>query len=80
MYVNVNIDLEDIYNDLSTRDKRELADWLYDDDIIAIPPSKSTNTTLMEDELIEKLSMIMQSYVRLTPEQIETIEEIYNNI
>lgn len=80
MYVRVEIDLEDVYDDLSLTEKRELADWLYNDDIIPIPPSKNKSTTLMEDELIEKLSKIMQSYVRLTPEQIETIEEIYSNL
>lgn len=80
MYVNITIDLEDAYDDLCTSDKRELAEWLYNDDIIPAPPSKNKNTTLMEDELIEKLSKIMQSYVRLTPLQIETIEQIYYSI
>lgn len=80
MYVNITIDLEDAYDDLSLTEKRELAEWLYNDDIIPAPPSRNKNTTLMEDELIEKLSKIMQSYVRLTPEQIETIEEIYSNL
>ncbi len=80
MYVSITIDLEDAYDDLCTSDKRELAEWLYNDNIIAVRPIKNTNTTLMEDELIEKLSKIMQSYVRLTPEQIETIEEIYSNL
>jgi hypothetical protein len=78
--VDVDIDVEDVYDELSDSEKELLAEWLYNDNIINVPPNRYTNTTLMEDELIEKLSKIMQSYVRLTPEQIETIEEIYSNL
>ena len=78
--VDVDIDVEDVYNELSDSEKTELAEWLYNDNIIDVPPNKRGNTTFMEDELIEKLSKIMQSYVRLTQEQIETIEEIYSNL
>jgi hypothetical protein len=78
--VDVDIDVSDVYDELSDDEKRELADWLYNDHIIDVPPSKNTNTTLLEDELIEKLSKIMQSYVRLTQEQIETIEKIYQTL
>lgn len=80
VYLRMDIDVEDVYDELSTSDKRELAEWLYNDGIVDVPPSKNTKTTFMEDELIEKMSKIMQSYVRLTQEQIETIEEIYSNL
>lgn len=78
--VDVDIDVSDVYDELSDDEKRELADWLYNDNIIGVPPSKNTNTTLLEDELIEKLSKIMQSYVRLTQQQILTIEAIYETL
>jgi len=78
--VDVDIYVSDVYDELSDDEKRELADWLYNDNIIDVPPSKNTNTTLLEDELIEKLSKIMQSYVRLTQQQILTIEAIYETL
>jgi hypothetical protein len=79
-YVRVTIDLEDLYDELGSYDKRTLANWLYNDNIIDLPPNNSANTTLLEDELIEKLSKIMQSYARLTQEQILTIEAIYETL
>lgn len=78
MYVKVSVDVEEVYDDLSTFEKRQVAEWLYNDGIIDIKPNtRDNNTTLLEDEFIEKIDKITQSYLRLTSEQIEAIEKIY---
>ena len=78
MYVNVRVDVEEVYDDLSTYEKKQVAEWLYDDGIITIKPNKrDNNTTLLEYEFIEKMTKIIESYVRLTNEQIDAIEQIY---
>ena len=30
-YINVHVDLDDIYDDMDRRDKQNMAEWLYDD-------------------------------------------------
>ncbi len=78
MYANVRVDVEEVYDDLSTYEKKQVAEWLYDDGIVAIKPNgPNKNTTLLEDEFIEKMTKIIESYVRLTNEQIDAIEQIY---
>jgi len=78
MTVSVYVDVEEVYDNLSTYDKKQVAEWLYNDGIVATNPNKEKyKTTIHEDELIEKIDKIIQSYVRLTKEQIEAIEQIY---
>lgn len=78
MYANVRIDVEEVYDDLSTYEKKQVAEWLYDDGIVVIKPNgPNKNKTLLEDEFIEKMTKIIESYVRLTNEQIDAIEQIY---
>lgn len=81
MYVSVRVDVEEVYDELSTFEKKQVAEWLYDEGIVAIKPNEGNkNTTLLEDEFIEKMAKIIESYVRLTNEQIDAIEQIFNQL
>jgi hypothetical protein len=81
MNVSIYVDVEEVYSELSTREKKIIAEWLYDDGIINIKAAfGSNNTTVLEDEFIEKISKIASSYISLTKEQTEIIENIYNQL
>jgi hypothetical protein len=81
-YVNVSVDIEveDFYDELSDSDKIEIAKWLYNDCIIPVGPNKNTNTTLLEDEFLEKMGKICSSYVKITPSQLEVLYDISSNL
>lgn len=60
--INIDIDLEDIYWELNSRDKKTLLHWLQEDDIAPDPASLSfpepTNYLDYEwEEMITKLAM-----------------------
>ena len=46
-YINVHVDLDDIYDEMSSSDKRDIAEWLHEDGIL----NKHPNTEISNSQL-----------------------------
>ena len=79
MYINVDIELDDILPELTSREKQQLADDLYEDGYCPsqVDPSLDTQKYSEFDEQVKKL--VGNSW-RLTKEDEETILRITNKI
>ena len=76
-YVNINVDLWEIYGDLTKREKLELLEWLDEDGFTEIPintpPEKGG---LMNEEFSRVCGKLAKSYYRMSKEDEETIVRI----
>lgn len=76
-YVNIHVDLEDIYDDLSTKEKEMLVDWLEQDD--TLPTVKVSNYTgIMNEEFTNVCSKLAQTYYKMSKEDEQLIINIVN--
>jgi hypothetical protein len=79
--VNVNIDIEDIVWDLSTREQKELLELICDE--LGVPSPLVTATsgkngmTINEEEHIKICNHLAGNYLRISPEDHEKLNEIY---
>ena len=77
-YINVDIDLDEIYDAFSSSEKNSLVDWLKEDGYIEdpeindFPPSK----TYKDDEWVETIQKLSKNRHQLTFEEEEQIKEI----
>lgn len=86
-WIRIDIDLDDIYNEMSRQDKQNMAQWLYEDDILETHP-KSTIRTLVkgnegsfgEEQLRNDLSKLWNGYYQLSNKDIEIIKTITNKL
>jgi hypothetical protein len=74
-YINVHIDLGDIYDDLSKKEKEMLVDWLEQDDVLPTVAVSSYNG-IMNQDFNDVCSKLAQSYYRMGKEDEETILKI----
>jgi len=74
-YISVQVDLEEVYDDLSKREKGMLVDWLEQDDILPAVKVSEYNG-LMNQEFNDVCSKLAQSYYRMSKEDEETIRRI----
>ena len=76
-YVNVHVDLEDIYDDLSTKEKEMLVDWLEQDG--TLPTVKVSNYNgIMNEEFTNVCSKLAQTYYKMSKEDEQLIINIVN--
>lgn len=74
-YISIDIDLEDVYGGLSTRERENLVLWLEEDGYL--PKEKVSNYDgIMNDEFTEVCVKIAQSYYRMDHDDIETITKL----
>lgn len=66
--IYVNVDLDEVYSDLSSSEKRELVDWLTDDGYIN-EPEHHTDNSLHNEDFDFACRQLSASYYRLTPEE-----------
>lgn len=76
MNVSVDIDLDDLYFEMSRTEKEYMAELLKDD----IDDIKSGNFTIVEIEFRENISKLQGAYYQLTNEQIDAINQITKTI
>ena len=84
-YIRIDVDLDDIYNEMDRHDKRTMAGWLYDDDILQSHTNpeirklvRGDNESQGECELRDNLTKIWNSYYQLTNEEEELVKKISN--
>ena len=74
---DVDIDIDDFYRELSSREKQDLVDWLKEDGyLVGRIAEYDTLGTPMQDMFNENMNKIVASYHLLTNEEIELIEKL----
>jgi hypothetical protein len=82
-WISVNIDLDDFYNELSSKEKNELVDLLTEDGLIDenyTPPPKQEDRTYGEIKFRESVLKLLNGYYQLTIDDIELLTKIVNKI
>jgi len=72
-WITVDIELDEIYDKLTIREKKILVEWLDDDNLISRETEYSGITNSDFNETCDKLA---QSYYRMTKDDEETINRI----
>jgi hypothetical protein len=84
-YISIDIDLDDIYDEMSTYDKEKFATWLKEDGILTEDEDEifnetifrlPVNATLMENDHIHKCAKLANLYHQLSNEEIEIIDNL----
>ena len=74
---DVDIDIDDFYRELSSREKQDLVEWLKEDGyLVGRIAEYDTLGTPMQDMFNENMNKIAASYHLLTNEEIELIEKL----
>jgi len=83
--VRVYVDLDDVYDEMDRRDKSNMAQWLYEDGILESHQNpeirkivRGNQESFDEKEFKDQLTMLWNSYYRLSNEDIELIKQIIN--
>lgn len=86
-YINVHVDLDEIYNDMDRRDKQAMAEWLHDDGILETHHNTEIRKLVRGKEesngekyLRDDLTKIWNSYYQLTSEEELLIKQIANRL
>jgi hypothetical protein len=82
-WISVNIDLDDFYNELSSKEKYELVDLLTEDGLIDenyTLPLKQEDRTYGEIKFRESVLKLLNGYYQLTIDDIELLTKIVNKI
>ena len=74
-YVSVHVDLEDVYDELSKKEKEMLISWLEEDDILPTV-NVSGYKGIMNEEFNDACSRLAQSYYRMSKEDEEMVVSI----
>lgn len=79
-WISIDVDLDDVYDNMCSRDRERMADWLKDDGYLSdepegydIPPS----TSLLESQFHDKLIGLSSKFYSMSNEEIEIIENLY---
>lgn len=86
-YINVDIDLDDVYDDMSRYDKEQMAEWLEKDGFCNLEDEYKSdnefeieNPTLLDDIWIEVVKKLFNGRLQLSLEDEETITKIANKL
>lgn len=85
-WIRIDIDLDDIYYEMSLSDKREMANWLFDDGIIGSHTNKEIRKLVIgeglnfdEELFINNLIKLSNVFYNLSDEDISIINNISKN-
>ena len=86
-YINVTVDLDDVYDQMGKYDKRDMAEWLYEDGILDTHPNPEIRKLIRgneesqgEKELRDVLDKLWNAYHRLSNEDELLIKQIANKL
>ena len=69
-YIRINVDIDEIYNEMDRNDKREMAEWLFDDGILSSHPNPEIRKLVKGLEAIgygEDAKKLYNTYAPYTP-------------
>jgi hypothetical protein len=86
-YLRLHVDMDKIYDEMDRSDKRQMAEWLYDDGILGKHPNpdirrliRGEEETPGESELRDNLTKLWNGHFRLSNEDEEIIKKIANKL
>ena len=86
-YVRIDVDLDEIYYEMDRHDKREMAEWLFDDGVLSSHPNPEIRKLVRgeeesqgEKELRDNLLKIWNAYHLLTNEDDLLIKTIADKL
>ncbi len=86
-WISINVDIDDIYDELSKNDKRYLAESLYDEGILEDHPNKnirklviSDKNSFDEEQFQRSIGKIFNSYHRIDQDFIDLINKKANQL
>ena len=86
-YIRLHVDLDEIYDDMDKSDKREMAEWLFDDGILSTHPNPEIRRLVRGDEesqgekeLRDSLNKLWNVYHRLSNEDELLIKQIADKL
>ena len=75
--VDVDIYIDAFYDELDSREKEQLVEWLKEDGyLVGRIAEYDTPGTVLQDMFNENINKIKNSYYQLTNEEIELIEKL----
>lgn len=76
-YVDVDLDIDDIYRNCSDREKQELVDWLKEDGYLTERDTEYDKSASLLQQLFNKnIAKIKDSYLTMSKEDFEMINQI----
>ena len=86
-WVRIDVDLDEVYNEMSRNDKRDMAEWLHEDGILESHPNseirklvRGDNESPGEYEFRNDLVKLWNGHYQLTIEDQEIIKKIANKL
>jgi len=86
-WISVDVDLSDVWSGMDRSDKRNMAEWLYDDGSLGSHPNPEIRRLVRGDEesngekeLRDNLSKLWNGHYQLTNEEENLIKQIANRL
>ena len=86
-WIRIDVDLDEVYGEMSRNDKRTMAEWLHDDGILESHPNPEIRKVVRGDrespgekELRDNLTKLWNSYYLLTSEEEEIIKKLSSRL
>jgi hypothetical protein len=86
-WVRIDVDLNEVYGEMSRTDKRDMAEWLHDDGILESHPNpeirkvvRGDDESFGEKELRDNLTKLWNGHYQLSTEDEEIIKQIANKL
>ena len=86
-YINIDLDLDDIYYEMSRYDKNEMAELLFEDGILENHKNpnirklvRGSEESFDEEQFRNNLTKLWNSFYQLSNEDIEIIEKLANKL
>jgi hypothetical protein len=79
-WISVDIDMDDIYNEMSSRDKDRMAEWLKEDGYMNEKPEGydiPSSSSPLERHFHDVLIGLSSKFYSMSNEEIELIENLY---
>ena len=82
-WIQIDVDLDDVYDNMGSYERRKMAEWLEDDGYTTIttklegydiPPSTSS----LESEFHDMLINLSSKFYQMSNEEVEMITKLYN--
>jgi hypothetical protein len=86
-WVRIDVDLDEIYGEMSRTDKRDMAEWLHEDGILGSHPNpeirklvRGDDESTLEFEFRNDLTKLWDGHYQLSNEDQEIIKQIANKL
>lgn len=79
--LRLHVDLDEIYDDMDRSDKRQMAEWLYDDGFVVTSNTNiSDRPSITDIEWVQMITKINDARYRLTAEQEKMLFDLAKSL